>query len=473
MPFNNGGDYTHLQEHNRQDKGANFAAFSDLVRAQSFTPSVDFHLYAVSLRLLKLGMPGVIVVSINECDDDDKPITPAIDWQVVDTLLYSEWAPKWYVFYFKTLPLLTAGVRYAIVLRVWGGNWLNMMLWRGAMFGDFYSDGEEMYSPDNGESWAKQWNYDACFRTWGFEPPAPLPPVPVISNWAGKEIKYERTSDGLKVIFTTDTYCHLWKRETKVPPEIHSKPALRRGLMMHEDLRFCFVAYHEVEQVEEGDTLLHTFIQEPWPVCETRWFYMLGSRVDVRQPSTSPVLKKHRTALETLTLRLTGNGDEISIPEPPDPLTHWQMCRLEDTTYIPPDDGPWWGSFVGDYVWTRTYDGWQYFRDLFRLENIPPLPGAITRLTLLLRCGKLYVYGRAIFSMKTHGTIYDTDWYSIAGGEPVWRSFEYTTNPFTGLAWTREEVNQLQVGVNLAHAGTFGRAICDCVKVEVEFWPDG
>jgi len=44
------------------------------------------------------------------------------------------------------------------------------------------------------------------------------------------------------------------------PPQKHAKPVERRGLFWMWDARFCFVAFCDVEQEEEGDTLTHTFI---------------------------------------------------------------------------------------------------------------------------------------------------------------------------------------------------------------------
>jgi hypothetical protein len=42
--------------------------------------------------------------------------------------------------------------------------------------------------------------------------------------------------------------------------------------------------------------LTHTFYQEPWPVCETRYFYFWGTRIAELMPSTSPIFSYHRYA---------------------------------------------------------------------------------------------------------------------------------------------------------------------------------
>ncbi len=83
-------------------------------------------------------------------------------------------------------------------------------------------------------------------------------------------------------------------RWTLTEPEVHAKVLYRRGIAMHTDKRFCFVVYNENEQLEKGDTFIHTFIKPDWPVCQTRYFYFFGTRAGEQQPSTSPLFVKHR-----------------------------------------------------------------------------------------------------------------------------------------------------------------------------------
>lgn len=62
---------------------------------------------------------------------------------------------------------------------------------------------------------------------------------------------------------------------------------------MHGDRYFCFVVYTDNEQEEAGDTLVHTFIKRPWPVCETRWFYFWGSIAGLTCQSTTSIFELH------------------------------------------------------------------------------------------------------------------------------------------------------------------------------------
>ena len=92
--------------------------------------------------------------------------------------------------------------------------------------------------------------------------------------------------------------CHLWMRWSTVEPQEHLIPVIVRGLPLKTDKRFCFVAYQDNEQTEGGDTYVHVFLKEPWPHCETRWFYFHGTMSAEYSPSTSAIFKKHREAPE-------------------------------------------------------------------------------------------------------------------------------------------------------------------------------
>lgn len=113
-------------------------------------------------------------------------------------------------------------------------------------------------------------------------------------HWAIFTIGQVLTATGYILIVVTDVPCHLYMRWTTTEPQYHSKPVLRRGRQFATDRRFCFVVFEDNEQEEPGDTLVHTFIKEPWPVCETRWFYFHGTIAGNPSPSTSPIFNKHR-----------------------------------------------------------------------------------------------------------------------------------------------------------------------------------
>ncbi|MBA7707830.1 hypothetical protein ES703_116713 [subsurface metagenome] len=92
---------------------------------------------------------------------------------------------------------------------------------------------------------------------------------------------------------------------TTTPPRKHALPSYRRGLYLQGDIRFCFVVYEDNEQDEPGDTLIHTFNKPAWPICETRWFYFIGTIAGVPVVSESPIFTFHFPAPP---------------PEPPPPI---------------------------------------------------------------------------------------------------------------------------------------------------------
>lgn len=125
------------------------------------------------------------------------------------------------------------------------------------------------------------------------------------SHWFLKDLQYSYLDDGFKLVATTDVPCHLWARMTTTPPRKHALPSYRRGLFLQGDIRFCFVVYEDNEQTEAGDTLIHTWYKSAWPVCETRWFYFIGTQGGAPSVSESPIFQFHFPAPP---------------PEPPPPL---------------------------------------------------------------------------------------------------------------------------------------------------------
>jgi len=153
-----------------------------------------------------------------------------------------------------------------------------------------------------------------------------------ILHWALKDIIYEITKTGVEIKVWTFQPCHLWLRWTTTDPQEHIIPVIRRGVAIHSDKRFCFVSYYDNEQAEGDDTYVHTFLKEPWPYCETRFFYFHGRMGSERSPSTSAIFKYHRVAPEWWLLLLEPWSVAL---EPPD----FTMVILEPWTvyYEPPE----------------------------------------------------------------------------------------------------------------------------------------
>ncbi len=112
-------------------------------------------------------------------------------------------------------------------------------------------------------------------------------------HWALSSINQQAIATGFKITTTTDVPCHQWLRHTLKKPWSHPKPVSRRGLFMMYDARFCFVAFEDIEQNEEGDTTTHTFTWPGWTVCQTRYFYFWATIAIYFSPSTSCIFSLH------------------------------------------------------------------------------------------------------------------------------------------------------------------------------------
>ncbi|GAH20063.1 unnamed protein product, partial [marine sediment metagenome] len=173
-------------------------------------------------------------------------------------------------------------------------------------------------------------------------PPAnlPTPPPPPRKGWGGLDLQYEYLDDGWKLTLHTDVPCHLWCRMTTTPPRKHSMPSMRRGLRISGDIRFCFVVYEDNEQEEPGDTLIHTWLKDNWPYCETRWFYFIGTIYSDPSPSETAIYKFHFPAPP---------------PEPPPPMYRTFYAEENNrtiskgaVTWPPAHDAPT-GTILGNY----------------------------------------------------------------------------------------------------------------------------
>ncbi len=115
-----------------------------------------------------------------------------------------------------------------------------------------------------------------------------------VGYFAVLTINYILTATGYKLVLTSDVPCHLYMRWSTLKPWAHKKAVTERGYTFMGDVRYCFDVYHDNEQDEPGDTLTHTFVKEPWPGCETRYFYFHGTIAGNPTPSTTGLFKKHR-----------------------------------------------------------------------------------------------------------------------------------------------------------------------------------
>lgn len=298
MPHSNGGietnliEYYSIGEDNQVDYGKN------RYLAQTFTLGTEYAVWRFLTKLFTIQMGHFYHFAIRNTDGAGKPIGEDISHTTLAPTGETPHSPgKWRRFDFPGWPVLPAG-QYALVLSVPTTTTWQSHKWRCDATSPTYTRGKAWLSHNQGVDWEEVPGTDFMFQIWGYATPPPPPPTPTISNWASQDIEQYPVEDGYAIVFKTDIKCHLYMRWTTVEPQIHKQSVLRRGLLMHTDLRYCFVAWEENEQIEPGDTLTHTFIKTNWPICQTRWFYFVGTVAAEQQPSVSPIFKKHRTALE-------------------------------------------------------------------------------------------------------------------------------------------------------------------------------
>jgi len=195
---------------------------------------------------------------------------------------------------FDDFPKLAAG-QYALVLSAPSFWAAYKYYWRMDSTAPTYTQGKAWLSHNAGDTWEEIPTTDFMFEIWGWTPPPEPPPAPVISNWAPLDIKKTPTLTGFTIVVHTDNLVHLFMRWTTTEPLKHPRQVFRRGISLMRGVYYCFVAWEENEQEEPGDTYTHTFIKPDWPVCETRWFYFVGTKQAEEQPSASPIFYYHRT----------------------------------------------------------------------------------------------------------------------------------------------------------------------------------
>lgn len=293
MPYVKAGDKSNLVTCYAKDDDYDYRYGKNRYLAQTFTLSAPTHVWRFPIKVWTIQGDIGWHAALALTDDYGYPTPYIITTSVCSPTGETFRSPgKWRRFDFAGFPFLPAG-KYALIMSVPAAHDWRRYRWRCDQTSPTFHEGRAFRSDDAGATWAPIPNTDFMFMVYGWEPPPDPPPAPAISNWAITKIEQHQLVDGYKFVVTTDALCHLWLRWTNVEPQIHKEAVRRRGIMMHTDLRFCFVAYHENEQIEPEDTLVHTFYKTNWPICETRWFCFVGTRAAKTQPSSSAVMKKH------------------------------------------------------------------------------------------------------------------------------------------------------------------------------------
>lgn len=154
------------------------------------------------------------------------------------------------------------------------------------------------------------------------------------------------------------------------------------------------------------------------------------------------------------TLRPTAAGDSTALtPYPGTGEANWQ--DVDDVT----------SDNDSTYVNAGSYDAW--LLDLYNLANHSVGSGVINYVTIYMVSYITASGSKAKIAVKTHGTVYYGD--EFYDTSYTLRSKQYTANPYTSSAWTWDEVDALQAGVDLYAISSKGVAHCTQVYIIVTY----
>ena len=159
------------------------------------------------------------------------------------------------------------------------------------------------------------------------------------------------------------------------------------------------------------------------------------------------------------TLRPNAAGDVTNITyQYPDSDEHWD--KVAD---VSADD-------FSTYIYTKTTG---YYMDLYNIPDHSVGSGTVNSVTVYFRFagdsnGDGYIsYAKA--AIETNGTVYEGSEESQTGQTFDTRSYQWTTNPDTGSAWTWDEIDALQIGVSLKTQTGVSFVYCTQVYVVVNY----
>ncbi len=141
-----------------------------------------------------------------------------------------------------------------------------------------------------------------------------------MNNFAVLSIQYRHFTNAVLIRIVSNTLCHLTCYITHESPLRHKTSRIERGIALPWGAYFCFVAWEGIEQLEPGDTLLHTFIIPSWSLDQTKFFSFRGTVASVLSPSVSPIFD-HEHPGQDIILNPGFNSWSAPLGDAPD---HWE-----------------------------------------------------------------------------------------------------------------------------------------------------
>lgn len=468
MPDTQAGEYTNLLQAVNTDDNENLHFGYNVSLAQTFTLTA-WTLVSIAVTLVDYpGSDAKMWCHVHSTDGAGKPTGSPWAIGYFHRLPYKNWATRyWATYVFDPPPLLPAG---QFCIELIGGFVPEFLMWAWRLNDAPTPPSTEKCwrSLDFGYTWAQLPDQVFLHEIWGWEPPPDAPSPPETIYWAPIDEEELAWDDSFTIVVTTESKCHLYMRWTLEPPLKHKVSRIVRGITLSNETRYCFVAFHENEQIEPGDTLIHTFIKPNWPICQTRYFYFIGSKQRQESPSASPLFSLHREKIEMPSQILTPNGDGalaqlISTDDP-----HYLAILEDDSVYLPPNGGGTWGYLTGHYV-RKNWWPWGYATDLYTFTDPLWVDLPIQFITAWYLCGRdTYPYGWWKSALRIAAVTYRGDAQPFDIGL-AWKHYTWYTNPATGNPWTHDDLTALQAGITMNKVGSYGNTWCDAIHIEIKY----
>lgn len=154
---------------------------------------------------------------------------------------------------------------------------------------------------------------------------------------------------------------------------------------------------------------------------------------------------------------------------------------VTDITSQNPDSGQHWDKVddaAPDNWSTCVYEEAKYYRrDLYNIQDYSNGSGTVDGIIVYFRFaagdeggdGGKTKKARARAVIKTNNTVYTGNEEEVESGGFVTRAYQWTTNPSTEEAWTWDEIDDLQIGVDLKAEKKKGKASCTQVYAVVYY----
>lgn len=166
-----GGETQRYEYYNTNDD-TYLEVFDFVVPAQTFTAISSHTASSFRVKLYKYGNPtGDLTISLRATDGNGHPTGSDLSSTTMPaSILTTNTNGAWYTVWPTPEYTLSAGVKYAVVVKLAGGNNNNEVRWRTDASSPTYSGGNEEESYNGGSTWQTHTEWDNMFEIWGVNP---------------------------------------------------------------------------------------------------------------------------------------------------------------------------------------------------------------------------------------------------------------------------------------------------------------